>query len=96
MYLIPLIRVNRALASVFLYPEHPIQSIAVSEMVSVFGPFLNPKMYSKIIAVTAMLMYIPHHSHYILNYFSKINEKYYQAEICSILLFVLTVGLDKI
>ena len=96
MYLIPLIRVNRALASVFLYPEHPVQAIAASEIVSVFGPFLNPKIYSRIITATVMLMYVPQHGHYILNYFLKDNKKYYQAEICLLLLFLLTVRIDKI
>ena len=40
--LYPLIRANRALISVLIYPEHPVQAIAASEIVSVFGPFLNP------------------------------------------------------
>ena len=45
MQLIPLLRVNRALASVMICPDHPVKAIAISEVVSVIGPFLNPKMY---------------------------------------------------
>ena len=87
MYLVPFIRINRALASTLLVPNECIKAIAISEMVSVFGPFLNPYMYKKIINMTIVLMYIPNYSGYVLDYYKNENLKYYQAEICFLLLF---------
>ena len=87
MYLIPFIRINRALASTLLMPNEPIKAIAISEIVTLFGPFLNPYMYKKIINMTIILMYIPNYSSNILGYYKNENLKYNQAEICLILLF---------
>jgi len=87
MYLIPFIRINRALASTLLMPNEPIKAIAISETVTLFGPFLNPYMYKKIINMTIILMYIPNYSSNILEYYKNENLKYNQAEICLILLF---------
>ena len=42
--LYPFIRVNRGISSLLIYPEHPIQALAFSEVVSVIGPFLTPKI----------------------------------------------------
>lgn len=58
MYLVPLIRTNRAIAASLIYPEHPIQAIEISEVISVFGPFFNPNMYNKIIGIMFAIMYI--------------------------------------
>lgn len=87
MYLIPFIRINRALASTLLMPNEPIKAIAISETVTLFGPLLNPYMYKKIINMTIILMYIPNYSSNILEYYKNENLKYNQAEICLILLF---------
>ena len=87
MYLIPIIRINRAFASSLLLPNEPIKAIALSEIVSVFGPFLNPYMYKKIINMTIVLMYVPYYSSYILKYYNNQNLKYNEAEICFLLLF---------
>ena len=87
MYLIPFIRINRALASTLLMPNEPIKAIAISETVTLFGPFLNPYMYKKIINMTIILMYIPNYSSNILEYYKNENLKYNQEEICLILLF---------
>jgi len=95
MQLIPLLRFNRAIASAMIYPDHPVKAIAISEVVSVIGPFLNPKMYSRIIATTVALMYLPNFAHEILNYYVKNNKIYYQAEICSLLFFLLSYSLYK-
>ena len=87
MYLVPFIRINRAVASLFVLPNEPIKAIAISEIVSVFGPFINPYMYKKIINMTIILMYIPNYSGYVLQYYKNENLKYNEAEICFLLLF---------
>tara|TARA_B100000242_G_scaffold293408_1_gene271422 strand:+ start:1383 stop:1673 length:291 start_codon:yes stop_codon:yes gene_type:complete len=96
MYLVPLIRTNRAIAASLIYPEHPIQAIAISEVISVLGPFFNPNMYNKIIGIMFAIMYMPNYSSYFLNYYYKQNLLYDQAEICTILLFVFIMSLDYI
>mgnify|MGYP001241358864 FL=1 len=96
MYLVPLIRTNRAIAASLIYPEHPIQAIAISEIVSVLGPFLNPNMYNKIIGIMFAIMYMPNYSSYFLNYYNKQNLLHDQAEICTILLFILILSINYI
>lgn len=92
----PLIRINRAIAGIMIYPEHPIQSIAVSECVSVFGPFLNPNMYTKILGLTLSLLYFPKFSKEIIDNHNRKNLREYQGEICLLLLFILTFSLEYI
>jgi hypothetical protein len=96
MYLVPLIRTNRAIAASLIYPEHPIQAIAISETISVLGPFFNPNMYNKIIGIMFAIMYMPNYSSYFLNYYYKQNLLHDQAEISCLLLFVLIFGINYI
>tara|TARA_B100001175_G_scaffold91860_1_gene77617 strand:- start:1944 stop:2303 length:360 start_codon:yes stop_codon:yes gene_type:complete len=96
MYLIPLVRTNRAIAASLLYPQHPIQAIAISEIFSLIAPFLNPKMYSKILALTICMMYQPNFSHFFIQNYQKTQNYYYQAEISSSLLFILTLAIQYI
>tara|TARA_Y100000748_G_scaffold301082_1_gene300699 strand:+ start:315 stop:614 length:300 start_codon:yes stop_codon:yes gene_type:complete len=90
MYIIPILRVNRAIAATLLYPEHPFKAIATSEIISVFGPFLDPKMYSKIMALTLAMMYNPNFSHFYIKNYKKNQNLYYYTEICTSLLFIFT------
>lgn len=87
MYLIPLIRINRAVASTLILPNEPLKAIAVSEIISIFSPIINPFMYKKILTLTISLMYMPNYSYFILNNYKKKNLKYNQPEICFLLLF---------
>ena len=96
MYLIPIVRANRAIAASLLYPQHPLQAIAATEVISVFGPFLNPKMYTKIMALTLAMMYNPNFSHFFIQNYQKTQNYYYQAEICTSLLFILTLAIQYI
>tara|TARA_B100000424_G_C22929590_1_gene494536 strand:- start:1851 stop:2141 length:291 start_codon:yes stop_codon:yes gene_type:complete len=96
MYLIPIVRANRAIAFSLLYPQHPLQAIATSEVISVFGPLLNPKMYTKIIALTIAIMYNPNFCSFFIQNYQKTQNYYYQAEICSSLLFILTLAIQYI
>ncbi len=96
MYLVPLIRTNRAIAASLIYPQHPIRAIAISEIVSVLGPFFNLNMYNKIIGIMFAIMYMPNYSNYFLNYYYKQNLLHDQAEICCLFLFVFIMSLDYI
>ena len=64
MLLIPLIRASRSISACLIYPEHPVQAIAISEIASFFIPIFNPKLYSRIFAITLMLMYQPNYAYY--------------------------------
>ena len=91
MLLIPLIRASRSISACLIYPEHPVQAIAISEMVSVFGPLLNPDLYPIILACIMGAMYNPHFAYYYLENYHNLNTIYNQAEICTSLLFIATI-----
>ena len=96
MYLVPLIRSNRAIAASLIYPSHPLQAIAISEIISVIGPFFNPKLFARIIGTTMAMMYNPEFASSYIKYYNDLNTKYNEAEICTLLLFVLTLSLQYI
>lgn len=91
MKLIPLIRTNRAVAACLIYPQHPLAAIAISETVSCIGPIFNPKMFSKIIALTIVMLYAPRFTNFYIQKYSQITLQYQQAEICCLLLFIITI-----
>ncbi len=92
--LYPLLRVNRAISSILIAPEHPIQAVAVSEIVSFVAPLLNPSMYTKTLSALIAMIYMPQFSLEILNIHYKRYIIYNQAEMCCILLFITTYGIQ--
>ena len=94
MYLASLIRANRAIAASLIYPSHPIQAIAISEFASVIIPILNPEMLPRIIGTMFAIMYNPTFAHYYVKKYHELNTIHNQAEICTLLLFVLTLGIN--
>jgi len=96
MYLTPLIRTNRAIATCLLYPDHPIQAIAISEFSSIIIPILNPKLFPRILATLIAMMYQPNFAHYYIKKYHELNTIHNQAEICTLLLFVLTLSVNYI
>tara|TARA_Y100000768_G_scaffold388423_1_gene384268 strand:- start:2949 stop:3242 length:294 start_codon:yes stop_codon:yes gene_type:complete len=90
MYLLPIIRVNRAIASTLLFPEHPIYAISASEIISVFGPFFNPNIYTNIMTLIISIMYNPNFADFFIKKYKETQTIYYQSEICSSLLFIIT------
>ena len=93
--LYPLIRINRAIASVLICPEYPIQAIATSEISSVIIPLLNLNMHSKILSTILAMIYFPQYSSFILDIHNRRYLIYNQAEICLLLLFLLSYSLYK-
>jgi len=94
MNLTPLIRSNRAIAACLIYPSHPIQAIAISEVSSVIIPILNPKLFPRILGTTIAIMYQPYFAHYYIKKYHEINTYHNQAEICTLLLFVLILSIN--
>lgn len=87
MYLIPFIRSSRAITSCIIYPEHPIQAIAISEISSFIIPFLN---YSPL-SFIGFLVYIfdKDYTLNIIDFYKNKNLIYYQSEAISFSLFFL-------
>lgn len=96
MYLTQLIRANRAIAASLIYPEDPIKAIAISEFSSVIIPILNPKLFPRILGTVLAMMYQPNFAHYYIKKYHELNTLHNQAEICSLLLFVLTLSVNYI
>lgn len=91
MLLIPLVRSSRAVSACLIYPEHPIQAIAISEFASVIGPMLNPELFTKILGTIYALMFNPTFAHYFIKTYHDLNTIHNQAEICTTLLFIATM-----
>tara|TARA_B100000674_G_scaffold464308_1_gene446163 strand:- start:50 stop:343 length:294 start_codon:yes stop_codon:yes gene_type:complete len=96
MYLPALIRANRAIAATLIYSEHPIQAIAASEIASVLIPLFNPDLFPKILSTTIAIMYNPLFADYLIKAYHKEYNNYNQAEICCLLLFILTLSINYI
>lgn len=91
-----LIRTNRAISSILIYPQHPICAIATSEIISVLGPFCTPIIYKKILTLTVAILYCPNLANYILTKHYEQSKIYNQGEICCLLLFILIMGIKTI
>lgn len=96
MYLTPIIRTNRAIAACLIAPNDPLQAIALSETLSVVMPLFNPKLLPKILGIIIAIMYNPYYANYYISSYHKINNIHNEAEICSLLLFILTLGVQYI
>ena len=96
MYLAGLIRANRAIAASLIYPEDPIKAIAISEVSSVIIPVLNPNLFPRILGTIIAVMYQPYFAHYYIKSYHKLNNMHNEAEICTLLLFVLVMGFQYI
>lgn len=94
MYLVPLIRANRAIAASLIFPEHLFQAIAASEVISVIGPILKPDLFPRILGTIMAMMYQPYFANYYIKKYHELNNLHNQAEICSLLLFVAVLSLD--
>ena len=96
MYLTPYIRANRAIAASLIYPENTLKAIAISELSSVIIPILNPKLLPRILGTFFAIMYNPNFAHYYIKKYHELNTIHNQAEICSLLLFILTMSVNYI
>ena len=94
MYLVPLIRANRAIAACLIFPEHPFQAIAASEVISVIGPILKPDLFPRILGTIMAIIYQPYFANYYIKKYHELNNLHNQAEICSLLLFISVLSLD--
>lgn len=95
MYLTPIIRTSRAISACLICPDHPLKAVAISETISLVGPLLNPQYLSKIIATTMAIIYAPSYGYYYVKQLNKVRTIYNEAELITILLFILTILINK-
>ena len=83
------VRSARAISAASLYPSHPLQAIAVSECISIVGPFCDEIFVSKLFGHIFAAAYAPKFTGHILGKLASTKKKYEQAEIILTLLFLL-------
>ena len=95
MYLTPLVRINRAISCSLIIPNHVLEAIALSEIISVSSPIFNSKNLSRCIAHILTFIYSPNFAWYILKNYEKKDILYHQSEICLLLLFNIYLIITK-
>ena len=87
MYLIPLVRLNRAITSCYILPLDPIKSIAISEFISVFLPLFDDRIFAKMFGFTKSFVYSPIFLIEFLKTYENSEKFYYNSEL-SFLIFI--------
>lgn len=89
MYLIPLVRSGRAISSCLLFPDNPIQAIAVSELISYIGPFVNFNPFNiNIIGFTMYLIFDPDYAQDLIQIYKNEHILYYKLELILLTIFL--------
>ncbi len=91
-----LLRMNRAMILSSLFPENQVGAIAGSEIISLIGPYLNPKTSSDALGLAFAILYTPDFSSYFLDLYTKKNLIYLQTEILVTFLFIFLSNLPDI
>ncbi len=89
MYLIPLLRLNKAISTAL--PTHPIQAIAAAEIITFLGPFNSSEMYKKIFTLFMTIIYAPQFVNYIITNYNEDYKLYYQIQTYFLLFFILNL-----
>jgi hypothetical protein len=84
-----ILRMNRAIALNILIPNNLLVVTASSEIISVLGPYINPKTRQEVIGTCYAIIYAPKFSKYILDIYTKKNLVDIQKEIILLLIFII-------
>ncbi len=96
MYLVPLIRMSRAVSACILCPDNIIESIATSELISYVGPFIRyPPIDLNIIGFTMYLIYDPEYAYEIMKDYKQKDKVYYRIEFVCLMIFILNFILNR-
>ena len=87
MIIVPLIRANRAIAASLIYPDHPLQTIALSEFLSVFLPLADRDFLPKILGTTLALIYNPQFALFYIKSYNEVTTIYNKNELLLLILF---------
>jgi len=97
MYLIPIIRSSRAVAACTLMPSHPVEAIAVSEIISLVLPFIkNSTMNTDILIFMFYFFTDTDHALQLIEQYKQKDLLYYQSEICCLLLYLLNFFINNL
>tara|TARA_B100001093_G_C26736695_1_gene974763 strand:- start:934 stop:1233 length:300 start_codon:yes stop_codon:yes gene_type:complete len=89
-----LLRFNRVVALNLLIPNHPLAVTASSEIISILGPYINPKTRLQALNIAFAILYTPEFSSYFLDIYTKKYLVDLQIEICLLLLFISYNGIN--
>lgn len=90
MYLLPFIRINRAVIATIIYPDSPILAISASEVISTGVPLLNPKTQPLIIATIIAILYNPSFASFYISKNIEVNTIYNKIELSTQILFIIS------
>ena len=82
----PLLRMSRIGISLLVYPENPVATIALTEIISSVGPLINPFRFSNNIATLLAIMYYPQFSSEIIKIQINKDKYYHELELLLIIL----------
>lgn len=91
-----LLRMNRAMILTTLVPDHKIAAVAGSEILSVLGPYINPKTSQDALGFAFAILYTSDFTSYFLDLYTKKNLIYLQTEIFVTLVFIILSNLPEI
>jgi hypothetical protein len=91
-----LLRMNRAMIITTLCPEHKVVAIAGSEIISLIGPYINPRTSTDVLGLAFAILYTPDYTKYFFDFYTKKNIVYLQTEILTTFLFILLINISEI
>ncbi len=89
-----LLRMNRVIALNLLIPNHPLIVTGSCEIISILGPYINPKTQFEALNLAFAILYTPDFSSYFLDIYTKKYLVDIQVEICVLLLFICYNGIN--
>jgi len=89
-----LLRFNRVVALNLLIPNHLLAVTASSEIISIIGPYINPKTRLQAFNIAFAILYTPEFSSYFLDIYTKKYLVDIQIEIYLLLIFICYNGIN--
>ena len=91
-----ILRMNRAIILTTLFPEHQVAAIASSEILSLLGPYINPKTSSNALGLAFAILYTPDFTSYFLDLYTKKNLMNLYIEIFFTFLLIILSNISEI
>ena len=85
-----LLRMNRAISVSLLFPNNKLEAVALSEVLSIIEPYINPRTQSKAMGLAFSILYAPEFASYLINVYNKENIKQIKLEILLLFIFIIS------
>lgn len=92
--LIGIVRAERALVAAHAFPNHGVEAVVASEVVSVIGPLLHVETLGYLTSTVLAMAYMPFYAGTILDIYAKKRLVPLQTEACTLLLVLCTLAFD--